>query len=57
MIIEVGHFALILALFVALVQSIVPLAGAARGNVGWMAVGRVGGAGAVRADRAAPCWR
>ena len=39
MIIELGHFALILALFVALVQSIVPLIGAARGNVGWMAVG------------------
>ena len=30
MIIELGHFALILALFVALVQSIVPLVGAAR---------------------------
>ena len=40
MITELGHFALILALFVALVQSTVPLVGAARGNVGWMAVGR-----------------
>ncbi len=38
MIPEIGHFALILALAVALVQSIVPLAGAARGNAGWMAV-------------------
>jgi cytochrome c-type biogenesis protein CcmF len=37
---ELGHFALILALCVALVQSIVPLIGAARGNAGWMAVGR-----------------
>ncbi|HXT78241.1 MAG TPA: heme lyase CcmF/NrfE family subunit [Acetobacteraceae bacterium] len=40
MIIELGHFALILALFVALVQASVPLAGAARGHVGWMAAGR-----------------
>src|SRR5580704_734558 len=40
MIIEIGHIALILALCVALLQSTVPLAGAARGNAGWMAVGR-----------------
>ena len=40
MIIEAGHFALILALFVALAQAVLPLVGAARGNVGWMAVGR-----------------
>src|SRR6201985_389880 len=40
MITELGHFALILALFVALVQSTVPLVGAARRHVGWMAVGR-----------------
>src|SRR5580704_4809599 len=40
MIIETGHIALILALYVALLQSSVPLAGAARGNAGWMAVGR-----------------
>src|SRR5271163_2858836 len=40
MIIEAGHYALILALFVALTQSILPMAGAARGDVGWMAVGR-----------------
>jgi len=39
-IIEAGHFALILALFVALAQAVLPLVGAARGNVGWMAVGR-----------------
>jgi cytochrome c-type biogenesis protein CcmF len=38
MIIELGHFALILALVVALVQSIVPLVGAHKGWRGWMAV-------------------
>ena len=40
MIAELGHFALILALFVAVVQSTVPLLGAARRDAGWMAVGR-----------------
>ncbi|HEY8288707.1 MAG TPA: cytochrome c biogenesis protein CcsA, partial [Acetobacteraceae bacterium] len=40
MIVELGHFALILALFVALVQASVPLVGAARHHAGWMAVGR-----------------
>ena len=40
MITETGHFALILALFVALVQSTVPMLGAARRNPGWMEVGR-----------------
>jgi cytochrome c-type biogenesis protein CcmF len=40
MIVEIGHFALILALAVALVQSVVPLMGAARRDFGWMAVGR-----------------
>ncbi|MBD3787469.1 MAG: heme lyase CcmF/NrfE family subunit [Sphingomonadales bacterium] len=39
MIVELGHFALILALAVALVQSIVPIIGAQRGWTGWMAVG------------------
>jgi len=39
-IIELGHFALILALCLALVQSTVPLLGAARRQLGWMAVGR-----------------
>ena len=33
---EVGLFALILALFVAAIQSLVPLVGAARGEVSWM---------------------
>ena len=37
MIAEIGHFALMLALVVALVQSVLPLAGAARGNQNWMA--------------------
>jgi cytochrome c-type biogenesis protein CcmF len=40
MIIEIGHFALILALFVSLIQSTVPLWGAARGDVALMAAGR-----------------
>ena len=40
MIPELGHFALILALCVALVQGIVPLAGAARNNHAWMALAR-----------------
>ncbi len=40
MIIELGHFALILALGVAIVQSVVPVMGAARNNHAWMAVAR-----------------
>src|SRR5580704_2195051 len=40
MITELGHFALILALFVAMIQSTVPMIGAPRRHVGWMAVGR-----------------
>ena len=40
MITELGHFALILALFVAMIQATVPMIGAARRHVGWMAVGR-----------------
>jgi cytochrome c-type biogenesis protein CcmF len=40
MITELGHFALILALFVATIQSTIPMIGAARRHVGWMAVGR-----------------
>jgi len=34
MITELGHFALILALFVAIIQSTVPLAGASRRHLG-----------------------
>ena len=40
MIPELGHFALIIALCIALTQAILPLAGAARGNVAWMSVAR-----------------
>src|SRR5882762_6961679 len=40
MITELGHMALILALCVALLQATVPLIGAARGNAGWMEIGR-----------------
>src|SRR5918996_730091 len=36
---EIGQFALILALLMALTQSALPLIGAARGNRAWMAVG------------------
>ncbi|WP_045390708.1 heme lyase CcmF/NrfE family subunit [Falsirhodobacter sp. alg1] len=38
MITELGHFTLILALFVAVVQSILPMVGAHKGWSGWMAV-------------------
>src|SRR5438128_6477071 len=38
MIPEIGQFALIIALLLALTQAIVPLIGAARGNRSWMAV-------------------
>ena len=57
MIIELGHFALILALFVAMVQSTVPLIGAARGNTAWMATGRSCADRGVPADRRWRCWR
>jgi cytochrome c-type biogenesis protein CcmF len=40
MIPELGQLALALALAVALVQGVVPLAGAARGNAAWMATAR-----------------
>ncbi len=40
MIAEIGHFALILALPVALVQGLVPLLGFRRGDAAWMAVAR-----------------
>ena len=40
MIIEFGHVALILALVLALVQAIFPLAGAHTGHRGWMALAR-----------------
>ncbi len=40
MIIELGHFALLLALAVALVQGVLPLAGASAGRLRWMQVAR-----------------
>ena len=33
---EIGHFALALALAMAIVQSVLPILGAARGNILWM---------------------
>ncbi|MBN1238462.1 MAG: heme lyase CcmF/NrfE family subunit [Gammaproteobacteria bacterium] len=45
MIPEFGHFALILALCLALAQAVLPLAGAARGNAHWMALARPAAAG------------
>jgi cytochrome c-type biogenesis protein CcmF len=40
MIPELGHFALILALCVAIAQSVLPIVGAAKGNHAWMSVSR-----------------
>ena len=40
MIPEIGHFALILALMMAMAQSVLPLIGAASGNRRWMALAR-----------------
>ncbi|MHA1597169.1 MAG: heme lyase CcmF/NrfE family subunit [Alphaproteobacteria bacterium] len=40
MIAEAGHFALVLALFVAIVQATVPMVGAHRGNALWMAMAK-----------------
>ena len=40
MIPEIGHFALITALCLALIQGIVPLLGAARGIPAWTAIAR-----------------
>ncbi len=40
MIPELGHFALIMALVLAVLQATLPLLGAVKGNVGWMQVAR-----------------
>ncbi len=40
MIPELGHFALILALLVALIQGVLPLIGAARGSLPWIALAK-----------------
>jgi len=42
---EIGQFALILALLLALTQAVVPLVGGARGNRSWMAVAAPAGQG------------
>ena len=39
MIPELGHFALVLALVVAVVQGVVPMIGAWRGDIAWMSAG------------------
>ncbi|MEM1101955.1 MAG: heme lyase NrfEFG subunit NrfE, partial [Pseudomonadota bacterium] len=39
MIVELGHFALVLAFALAVFQTVVPLVGAHRRNAGWMAAG------------------
>jgi cytochrome c-type biogenesis protein CcmF len=39
MIIEIGHFALVLALFLSLIQSVVPMLGANLGKANWMRTG------------------
>ena len=40
MIPEIGHFALVLALVVAVVQSIFPMVGAATNNAQWIAMAK-----------------
>jgi cytochrome c-type biogenesis protein CcmF len=45
MIPEIGQFALILAFCLALIQAVLPLAGAARGRAEWMALARPAAAG------------
>ncbi|HVY67259.1 MAG TPA: heme lyase NrfEFG subunit NrfE, partial [Gammaproteobacteria bacterium] len=45
MIPEIGQFALVLALCLALVQATLPLVGAARGRADWMALARPAAAG------------
>ncbi|WP_043846576.1 heme lyase CcmF/NrfE family subunit [Roseivivax marinus] len=45
MIPEIGHFALSLALAIALVQSVLPILGASRGNITWMQSARASASG------------
>ncbi|MBI4005228.1 MAG: cytochrome c biogenesis protein CcsA, partial [Gammaproteobacteria bacterium] len=40
MIVELGHFTLIMALSMAVIQAVFPLIGAARNDAGWMAMAR-----------------
>ena len=52
---ELGQVLLVLALLVALLQSVLPLAGAQRGNAAWMAVARPA-ASVRRAKRGDASW-
>ena len=54
MIPEIGHFALILALAMALSQSVLPLLGAHNGNAGWIALARPSARGAVPVHCSSP---
>ena len=45
MIPEIGHCALSLALAIALVQSVLPILGASRGNITWMQSARASASG------------
>jgi cytochrome c-type biogenesis protein CcmF len=47
MIPEIGHYALVLALIIAVIQGAVPMIGAQRGNAAWMEVGRASARGQV----------
>ena len=38
MIAEAGHYALVLALFIAVIQAVMPMIGAHRGNETWMSL-------------------
>ena len=51
MIPEIGHYALVLALFLALVQSVLPLVGAAHGDAAWMDVAKPAAVGAISRRR------
>ena len=42
---EIGQFALVIALCLAVVQSVIPLVGAHKNNISWMAVGRTAASG------------
>ena len=57
MIVEIGHFALILALALALVQAVAPLVGAWRADRALMGVGLERGDRAIRARRRSPSAR
>ena len=45
MIPEIGNFSLMLALALALLQGVIPIAGSFRGNANWMALARTAAAG------------